>query len=236
MAGPSEAQSVAPRPPPGAPLLARADWWTAKLEDALNLAAAAAIFGVMVVGVAQIVSRSFSSWLHSLMPAIPRFVIHGYIDYIQFIGVLYAILGIAYCQRAGGHIRMEVVLASMRGRLVWIFETLATLVAVAVCVLLIVGTWDNFYNAWSKGDSSMDIKLPLWPSKLVVPFMLCVLLVRLLLQLWGYLRMVADPLGEPLAVPVPETVEQAARREIQDAIGRTGLGVDPDAPVRGTER
>ena len=169
MAGPSEAQSVAPRPPPGAPLLARADWWTAKLEDALNLAAAAAIFGVMVVGVAQIVSRSFSSWLHSLMPAIPRFAIHGYIDYIQFIGVLYAILGIAYCQRAGGHIRMEVVLASMRGRLVWIFETLATLVAVAVCVLLIVGTWDNFYNAWSKGDSSMDIKLPLWPSKLVVP-------------------------------------------------------------------
>lgn len=232
MASPSEAQSATPRPPPGAPLLARADWWTTKFEDALNLAAAIAIFGVMVVGVAQIVSRSFSGWLHALLPAIPRFAIHGYIDYIQFIGVLYAILGIAYCQRVGGHIRMEIVLASMRGRLVWIFETLATLVAVTVCVLLIVGTWDNFYNAWSKGDSSMDIKLPLWPSKLVVPLMLCVLLVRLLLQLWGYLRMVADPLGEPLAVPVPETVEQAARREIEDAIGRTGLGADPDAPVR----
>ncbi len=221
-----------PRPSPGAPLLARADWWTAKFEDVLNLAAAIAIFGVMVMGVAQIVSRSFSSWLHALVPAIPRFAIHGYIDYIQFIGVLYAILGIAYCQRVGGHIRMEIVLASLRGRLVWVFETLATLVAVAVCVLLIVGTWDNFYNAWSKGDSSMDIKLPLWPSKLVVPLMLCVLLVRLLLQFWGYLRMVADPLGEPLAVPVPETVEQAARREIEDAIGKTGLGADPDTPVR----
>lgn len=232
MAGPSEARSAAPRPPPDAPLLARADWWTTKLEDALNLAAATAIFGVMVVGVAQIVSRSFSSWLHDLLPAIPRFAIHGYIDYIQFIGVLYAILGIAYCQRVGGHIRMEIVLANMRGRLVWIFETLATLVAIAVCVLLIAGTWDNFYNAWSKGDSSMDIKLPLWPSKLVVPLMLCVLLVRLLLQLWGYLRMLADPYGEPLAVPVAETVEQAARREIEEAIGKTEAGPDPDAPMR----
>lgn len=232
MANPTEAQSAAPRPPVGAPLLARADWWTTRLEDALNLTAAIAIFGVMMVGVAQIVSRSVSGGLHTLLPAIPRFAIHGYIDYIQFIGVLYAILGIAYCQRVGGHIRMEIVLASMRGRLVWIFETLATLVAVAVCVMLIVGTWDNFYNAWSKGDSTMDIKLALWPSKLVVPLMLCVLLVRLLLQLWGYLRLLADPSREPLAVPVPETVEQAARREIEDAIGKTGLGVDPDAPVR----
>lgn len=232
MASPSDASHAAPRPPAGAPLLARADWWTAKLEDALNLIGAAAIFGVMVVGVAQILSRSVSSGLHTLLPAIPRFAIHGYIDYIQFIGVLYAILGIAYCQRVGGHIRMEIVLANLRGRLMWLFETLATLVAIAVAVLLIVGTWDNFYNAWSRGDSSMDIKLPLWPSKLVVPLMLCVLLARLLLQLWGYLRMLADPGGAPLAVPVAETIEQAARREIEETIGKTEPGADPDAPMR----
>jgi len=232
MATPTESASTSPRPPAGAPLLVRADWWTAKLEDALNLAAAIAIFGVMVVGVAQILSRSVSGGLHALLPAIPRIAIHGYIDYIQFIGVLYAILGIAYCQRAGGHIRMEIVLASMRGRLVWIFETLATLVAIAACLLLIVGTWDNFHNAWSRGDSSMDIRLPLWPSKLVVPAMLVVLLARLLLQLWGYLRMLADPSGQPLAVPVPETIEQAARREIEEAIGRTEPPAEPDVPAK----
>ena len=232
MASPSDASRAAPRPPAGAPLLARADGWTTKLEDALNLIGAAAIFGVMVVGVAQILSRSVSSGLHTLLPAIPRFAIHGYIDYIQFIGVLYAILGIAYCQRVGGHIRMEIVLANLRGRLMWLFETLATVVAITVCVLLIIGTWDNFHNAWSRGDSSMDIKLPLWPSKLVVPLMLGVLLARLLLQLWGYLRMLADPGGAPLAVPVAETIEQAARREIEETIGKTEPGADPDAPMR----
>ena len=228
MAGPSEATSAAPRPPAGAPLLARADWWTAQVEDALNFLAAFAIFGVMAFGIAQILSRSIFSGLHALVPAIPHFAIHGYIDYVQFIAVFYGLLGLAYCQRVGGHIRMEIVLAAMRGRLAWFFETLATVVAMAVTVLLIIGTWDNFYNAWSKGDSSMDIKLPLWPAKLVVPLMLTVLLVRLVLQLWGYVRLFADPALAPLAVPVAETVEQAARREIEETLHLT----EPDPGLK----
>jgi C4-dicarboxylate transporter, DctQ subunit len=228
MAGLPETIADSTRPPPGAPLLARADWKLSKLEDALNLLAAVAIFGVMAFGVAQIASRVVSGWLHDLWAAIPQIAIYGYIDYVQFIAVVYAMLGIAYCQRQGGHIRMEIVLANMRGRLMWVFEALATLVAIAVTLLLIVGTWDNFYNAWSKGDSSMDIKLPQWPSKLVVPLMLAVLLGRLLLQLWGYLRLVAEPAREPLAVPVPETVEQAARREIAEAVGRVDPVPDAD--------
>jgi len=229
VAGPSASADHAPRPPAGAPLLARADWRLARLENGLNLVAAAAIFGVMAFGVAQIVSRSLSSWLHALIPAIPQIAIHGYIDYIEFIAVLYAVLGIAYCQRLGGHIRMEIVVANFRGRALWMMEALAVLLAVAVTVLLIAGTGDNFLNAWTKGDSSMDIKLQLWPSKLVVPLMLGVLLARLLLQLWAYLRLAADPSLAPIAVPVPETPEQAARREIEEAIGKLG----PDDAPRG---
>jgi len=229
MAGPSDSFDDTPRPPAGAPLLARADWRFAQLENSLNLVAAAAIFGVMAFGVAQILSRSLSTWLHALVPAIPQVAIHGYIDYIEFIAVFYAVLGIAYCQRQGGHIRMEVVVANFRGRALWVMETLAVLVAALVTVLLIVGTWDNFLNAWTKGDSSMDIKLQLWPSKLMGPLMLGVLLVRLLLQLWAYLRLVADPSLPPIAVPVPETPEQAARREIEEAIGKLG----PDSAPRG---
>jgi TRAP-type mannitol/chloroaromatic compound transport system permease small subunit len=89
-----------------------------------------------------------------------------------------------------------------------------------VTVLLIAGTWDNFYNAWAKGDSSMDIKLPQWPSKLIVPLMLAVLVPRLLLQLWGYGRLLRDPGRAPLAVPRVETVEEHARHEIEEAIGK----------------
>lgn len=206
--------------PARAALLARVDGRLARLEDALNLLAAIAVFGVMVFGVVQILSRSLSSWLHGLVPAIPPFAIHGYIDYVQFIAVLYAVLGMAYCQRLGGHIRMEIVVASLRGRPLWTAEALAVLVAVAVTVLLIIGTWDNFANAWSKGDSSMDVRLHLWPSKLVVPLALAVLLARLLVQLWAYLRLLADPARPEIAVPRHETAEQAAQREAEEALGK----------------
>ena len=88
MAGPSETSSALPRPPPGAPLLARAHWRLARLEDVLNLIAAFAIFGVMAFGIVQILGRSVFSGLNALLPSIPRFAIHGYIDYIQFIAIL----------------------------------------------------------------------------------------------------------------------------------------------------
>ncbi len=233
MAGPSDSLGDVPRPPAGAPPLAWAHWAYAKLEDSLNLVAAAAIFGVMAFGVAQILSRSVSSWLHALVPAIPPIAIHGYIDYIEFIAVFYAILGIAYCQRLGGHIRMEIVVANFRGRMLWALESLAVLIAVGVTVLLIIGTWDNFINAWTKGDSSMDINLQLWPSKLMVPLMLGVLLVRLLLQLWGYARLLRDPGLPALAVPLPATAAEAARREIEEAIGKLESAAGPGGTPRG---
>jgi TRAP-type C4-dicarboxylate transport system permease small subunit len=232
MAGPPE-HAPAPRPGAGAPALAKLDWWFAKLEDALNLVAALAIFGVMAAGLAQVLSRSVSGALHKLIPAIPPIAIHGYIDYIQFIAVLYAILGIAYCQRLGGHIRMEIVLGTMRGRLLWLAEAFAVLLAAAAIVLLIGGTWDNFHNAWARGDSSMDIKLPLWPAKLVVPLMLVVLLVRLALQLWGYGRLARDPSAALLAIPPPETAREHARREIEEAIGKLEAEKVAEAAERG---
>lgn len=201
--------------------LEAADRRLGRLEDALNLAGAAAIFGVMVFGVVQILSRSVSGWVHALVPAIPPVAIYGYIDYIEYIAVLYAFLGIAYCQRLGGHIRMEILVASLQGRTLWLVEAVAALIAVAVTVLLIAGTWGNFHNAWDKGDSSMDIKLQLWPSKLVVPLMLAILLARLLLQLWGYLRLARDPQQAPLAVPLPESVTHAAQREAEEAMAKT---------------
>lgn len=209
-------------------LLSRLDRGSAKLEDALNLVAAVAIVGVMVFGVAQILSRSLSSGLHKLVPSIPPIAIYGYIDYVQFVAVLYAILGIAYCQRQGGHIRMEIVLTTMRGRMLWLMEAFAVFLGAVVTVLLIIGTWDNFHNAWSRGDSSMDINLPQWPAKLVVPVMLVVLLWRLLLQLWAYAKLVRDPTAPPVGVPPIEDAKKAALREVDEALAK--LDADPGAP------
>ncbi len=195
------------RPPAGTPLIARLDYWYGRLEESLNLAAALSIFVLMIVGMLQILGRTILD-----LP------IEGYIDWIEFFAILYAVAGISYCQSKGGHIRMEILLGGMRGRLLWFFEALAVLIGLVIIGLLVYSTWQNFERAWRIGDSSMDIRLPLWPSKLVVPVALAVLWLRLLLQLAGYLRLLRDPTLPPVAVPIVQTTAETARKEIDEAM------------------
>jgi TRAP-type C4-dicarboxylate transport system permease small subunit len=91
-------------------------------------------------------------------------------------------------------------------------------VGLVIIGLLVYSTWQNFERAWRIGDSSMDIKLPLWPAKLVVPVALAVLWLRLLLQFAGYVRLLIDPKRQPLAVPLVQTAAEAARKEIDEAM------------------
>jgi C4-dicarboxylate transporter DctQ subunit len=207
--GPTGAATVDPS------LIGRVDHWYGKLEEYLNLFAAFAIFALMIIGVVQIVGRT-----------VFNYAIDGYIDWIEQTSIIYAMFGVAYCQRFGGHIRMELGLSFLKGRTLWAFEALAVLIALVIVTMLIDSTWAHFLRAWEKGDSTIDIRLPIWPSKLVVPVALSVLWVRMVLQLWGYLRLFANPALPPVAVPVVETAEQMAQREIEDVFGKTGLNAE----------
>lgn len=200
--------SPAAAPPAAdAPLLARLDHWYGRLEEVLDLVAAVSIFLLMMVGMVQILGRTLFE-----LP------IEGYIDWIEFFAILYAVAGISYCQRQGGHIRMEILLVNLRGRWLWFFETFAILLTLIVVGALVYSTWANFERAWRIGDSSMDIKLALWPSKLIVPLALAVLWLRLLLQFAGYLRLLIDPRRAPIAVPVAHSAAEAAQQEIEEAM------------------
>ena len=59
-------------------------------------------------------------------------------------------------------------------------------------------------------------------SKLIVPVALTLLLLRLFVQLWGYLRLVLLPNAEPWAVPTIKHVEDVAREQISEVLGKTG--------------
>jgi C4-dicarboxylate transporter, DctQ subunit len=194
---------------PPAPLLSKVSRWLAWLEDALNLCAAAAIFFLMFVAVFQIVSRTVFGT-----------AIYGYIDYIEQASPIFALLGIAYCQRLGAHVRMDLILRGVPKRLLWAIEGIAVLVALLIITLLIDSTFQNFLRAWQRGDSTMDIRLPVWPGKLMVPLALAVLWLRLLIQSFDYARLVRYPDAAPVAVPTLETAEQQARIEIEEALGR----------------
>ena len=175
----------------------------------MNLVAAGAIFFLMFVGVFQIVGR-----------AVFDTAIYGYIDYMEQASAIFAFLGVAYAQRTGAHIRMDLLLRGFSMRFLWSMELFAVFVGLVIITVLVETTYLNFLRAWTLGDSTMDIKLPIWPTKLLVPVVFCVLWVRLFLQVLDYIRLVLNPTAQPIAVPVIETIEVQAQQQIEEALGR----------------
>ena len=196
-------------PGDGTTALAVAHRYWSRLEDGMNLIAAAAIFFLMFVGVFQIIGRTAFNT-----------AIYGYIDYMEQASALFAFLGISYAQRVGAHIRMDLLLRGFSLRFLWSMELFAVLVAMLAITTLVDSTWQNFLRAYQLGDSTIDIKLPVWPTKLLVPLVLAVLWVRLALQAADYARLIRHPNAQPIAVPVIETIEVQAQNEIQEALGR----------------
>ena len=135
-----------------------------RIERFLALIGGRAVFSLMVLAVVNVVGRS---GFKSPMP--------GYVDWIQQAMPLIAFLAVAYCQRDGGHIRMDILIGRLRGRALWLAECVSTLLMLILMLLLVWGSYEHFlrsfdFNAplWSR-DSSIDIRLPLWPAKLMAP-------------------------------------------------------------------
>ena len=183
--------------------LDRADRFLGLIENGLNLCAGGLIFALMLLGVAQIVLRTVFD--------APIF---GYIDIVEVSMVGFAILSIAFVQRTGAHVRMEILVARLKGRWLWLTEMAGTALAAFIVGVLIPYAWRHFERAFEFGDSTIDIELATWPAKLVVPVALSVLLVRLLVQLAGYWRLVLHPGLEPVAVPTIQDAAAQAQAEI----------------------
>ncbi|WP_315983669.1 TRAP transporter small permease subunit [Aliamphritea spongicola] len=96
---------------------------------------------------------------------------------------------------------MDILVSKLHGRSLWFSELVTTVLMLFVTVVLIYGSYLHFLRAYTNGDSSIDIGLPVWPAKLVVPFALTVLALRLILQLWGYIRALKEGGDTPVAVP-----------------------------------
>ena len=186
--------------------LDRADTLLGALESRLNLIAGLIVFALMFLGVVQIVLRT-----------IFRQPIFGYIDIVEIAMVGFAVLAISYVQRVGGHVRMELLVARLTGRVHWIAEAVSTLLGIFIVGVLIPYSYFHFERAFNIGDSTIDIEIATWPAKLIVPVALSVLMIRLWIQFGGYIRLSANPALEPVAVPLLKDVEEIAEEEIRQA-------------------
>lgn len=182
--------------------LSRLDALYFKLERFLTLVGGIVILLLVFLAVTNILGRWFFD-----KP------IDGYIDWVEQAMAFMAFMGIAYTQRLGGHIRMDIVVGVLKGRVLWCVELISTIVMLILTLLLTYGSYLHFLRAYTIGDSSLDIDLPTWPAKLIVPVAFLVLSLRLILQIWGYLRAIIHDSDIPVAVPLIESAATVAARE-----------------------
>jgi TRAP-type C4-dicarboxylate transport system permease small subunit len=191
-------------------LLSRLDRALRPLERFCALLSGLAIFSLMFLAVWSVTGRKFFA---SPMA--------GYVDYIEAMMPIIAIMGISYVQRDGTHVRMDMLVGALKGRVLWFFELVSVLLILLLIVALMWGAWEHFDRSFDcarplcSRDSSIDVGIPIWPSKLVVPIAFGVLVLRLLLQAWGYGRALILGLENPVAVPLNLTVAEQARLEAE---------------------
>lgn len=194
--------------------LSRLDRGLYRIERQLALLSGLAVFSLMVLAVFSVGGRNF---FNQPLP--------GYVDWIEQIMPLIAFMGVAYTQRDGGHIRMDIFVGMFQGRALWLIELITTLAVLALMLLLVWGSWAHFersfdWNApmWSR-DSTIDIALPIWPAKILAPIAFGVLSLRLMLQVWGFGRALITGAERPVAVPLIEDAAAQAAREAAQLSG-----------------
>jgi TRAP-type C4-dicarboxylate transport system permease small subunit len=195
-------------------LLSRLDRALLPVERFCALLSGLAIFSLMFLAAYSVTGRKFFS-----SP------LAGYVDYIEAAMPIIAIMGVSYVQRDGTHIRMDMLVGALKGRALWLFELISVVLMLVLMVALTWGAWDHFDRSfdcarpWCSRDSSIDISLPIWPSKLVVPFAFGVLILRLLIQAVGYGRALVFGLENPVAVPLNLSVAEQALIEAKSLEG-----------------
>ncbi len=198
-------------------LLARLHRGFIPIEDLANLLAAFAIMALMILGVLQIVLRSvFNS------------PIGGYIDLVELSMASMAFLGAAYTQRIGSHVRMELVVGSLRGRALWLLEAFGAAIAMFIIGVLIYYSYGHFMRAYTLGDTTIDAEYVTWPSKLLVPIAFSIWWIRLALQFIGAVRLVIYPNATPIGVVVTKDAAEQAQDEIHEVMGDDVDFTDPE--------
>ena len=189
--------------------LSRCDQWLHRWESRFNLTAGIIVLLIVLFSVINIIGRGFFN-----KP------FNAYFDLMGQSVPLIAFLGISYCQRVGGHIRMDLLLIRLKGRTLWLFEFISSLFSIFIIATLTYGAYLHTSRSFILGDSTEDINLTIWPFKAVIAVMFAVLVLRLIIQSWAYLRIIIVNDDRPIAIPVPLDVEAQALQESEQVQGR----------------
>ena len=145
------------------------------IEDWLNLASVFIIMFLMFFATTEIVGRYL---FNSPVP--------GHVEIVELIMAGVVFFGIAYTERVGGHVRMELfVTRVLKGRSYHIAEALTAALSLFVYVFILIYTFKASVFAFQMGDNTAYLYWPTWPSKFAVPlgsFFLCIRFIIEIIQ------------------------------------------------------
>lgn len=205
-------------------IISRLDRALLPVERLMALVSGIAAFSLMFLAAYSVLGRQLDKTI--LAPVFDAIGVmdgplKGYVDYIEALMPLIAILGVSYVQREGGHIRMDILIGQLKGRMLWALELFTTLLILVVMLALVWGAWAHFDRSFDcarplcSRDSSIDIGLPLWPSKLVVPVAFAVLTARILLQAVAFGRALVLGIDHPPGIPLIQSASEQAAAEAE---------------------
>ena len=181
-------------------MLARIDAALLRIETWCAVAAGGVIVAVVVASFINVAGR-----------ALLNVPLNAFVDIMTQSVPLVAFLGIAYCQRHNGHIRMDMLLAKLPPRAFWCTEFAGLLLIFLTVVVLAYGAFLHASRAFVYGDSTEDTAVALWPVKALIVVMFALLALRLVVQMADCLRLVRHPTARPITVFAIESVSQKAK-------------------------
>ena len=143
------------------------------IEDWLNLASVFIIMFLMFFATAEIVGR------YIFNAPVP-----GHVEIVELIMAGVVFFGIAYTERVGGHVRMELfVTRVLKGRGYHIAEAITAALSLFVYIFILIYTFKASVFAFQIGDNTSYLYWPTWPSKFAVPLGSLFLCIRFLIEI-----------------------------------------------------
>ncbi|MCY6379397.1 TRAP transporter small permease [Hoeflea prorocentri] len=148
-----------------------------RFEDGLTAVAAAAVFFVMSLGVAEIAGRS-----------VFNAPIQGHTDLVIVAMPVIVFLGISQCLRKDSHIQMSLIIDMLPYRAAAAVKSIGCLISSVTILCISIGAYRNFERALTFNDNTADLRLITWPFKLIVAGSLLLLAIRFAVFAIGYTR------------------------------------------------
>jgi TRAP-type C4-dicarboxylate transport system permease small subunit len=117
--------------------------------------------------------------------------IPGHLEIVELIMAGVVFFGIAYTERVGGHVRMELFVTKvLKGRAYHIAEVITATLSLFVYIIIFVYTFKFALFSYQIGDVTVYINWPTWPSKFAIPIGSFFLCIRFIIEIIQHLSQV----------------------------------------------